>query len=96
MRKTLYILPLFLLGCWRDPAPNIVTKPGIEYCGAFCSLMREKNCVEYYADTEIEDGGIMTCEETCAYLMSNSIQLNVKCIVEKFESCQTIETICPN
>lgn len=92
-----FIASLFCIGCAScnigGDEPYIRTQPGIEYCGPFCDKMKEMDCKPYYEDIEF-DGGIMTCKEFCEYEMSNSVQLNPKCIVEKVTECSQVETIC--
>jgi hypothetical protein len=36
----------------------------------------------------------MTCTEFCEYEMSNSVQLNPKCIAETLVNCSEVEHIC--
>ena len=43
-----------------------------------------------------EDAGMvkLTCKRFCEYEMTNSVQLNPKCLSESLQTCAEIETIC--
>jgi len=52
------VVVLSFIGCAhcgpQADDPNIRTMPGIEYCGAMCQVFKDKECVGYYEDIEID------------------------------------------
>lgn len=82
----------------KEKPPNIRTETGIEYCGAMCQKFKDLNCVGYFEDVTVpkpdETTEVLSCENWCIYEMSNSVQLNPKCLSENLKTCDEIETIC--
>lgn len=95
------IISSFTLCCCspKNDSPNIRTQPGIEFCGPACNKMDklykdgDESCSIYIEEVVI-DGGKLSCKEFCEYEMSNSVQLNPKCIYEEINSCTEIPDKC--
>lgn len=93
-----------------DLPPNVRIIPGIEYCDGMCNKFSELQCKPYMDDVSVpcEDQGLvkqyklqcdagygqLTCTKFCEYEMSNSVNLQPKCLIDNLKSCDQIENIC--
>jgi hypothetical protein len=90
MKKFVWFLPLFLLGC-PPPTPKPVPHQPTDTasCATACKKLQDLKCEE---GKPLEDG--TTCEKFCTDTQTSGHALRPSCILEKVQKCADIQPLC--